>query len=180
MHACLSCPQFLPRHAETRTRMLLHPTTTQNETNQNLHAPSSQTPRERKRRQKHPPTDNTGQVGTEGPAVVLLHGFGGGLALWAQNLRGLASSYTVYALDLPGHAGSSAPPKTSATLAKDLAKDLANDLLPDALSEKLALDPAERAEKCVMPQSSRSCCLMRCFGQVLDDTDADADEEEEG
>lgn len=87
------------------------------------------------------------KVGTEGPAVVLLHGFGGGLALWAQNLRGLASSYTVYALDLPGHAGSSAPPKTSATLAKDLAKDLANDLLPDALSEKLALDPAERAEK---------------------------------
>jgi pyruvate dehydrogenase E2 component (dihydrolipoamide acetyltransferase) len=39
--------------------------------------------------------------------LVLLHGFGGDLNNWLFNAEALASSRAVYALDLPGHGGSS-------------------------------------------------------------------------
>jgi pyruvate dehydrogenase E2 component (dihydrolipoamide acetyltransferase) len=42
----------------------------------------------------------------EGEAVVLLHGFGGDLDNWQLALPALADSHAVYALDLPGHGGS--------------------------------------------------------------------------
>jgi pyruvate dehydrogenase E2 component (dihydrolipoamide acetyltransferase) len=45
--------------------------------------------------------------GEDGDAVVLLHGFGGDLATWLFNQEALAAGgRSVYALDLPGHGGS--------------------------------------------------------------------------
>ena len=41
-----------------------------------------------------------------GPAVVFIHGFGGDLNNWLFNQPALAESHTTYALDLPGHGGS--------------------------------------------------------------------------
>ena len=41
--------------------------------------------------------------GEDGPAVVLIHGFGGDLDNWLFNIDALAQQARVYAFDLPGH-----------------------------------------------------------------------------
>ena len=43
----------------------------------------------------------------DGTPLVLLHGFGGDINIWVFNQETLAASRPVYALDLPGHGGSS-------------------------------------------------------------------------
>lgn len=45
--------------------------------------------------------------GTGPEAVILIHGFGGDLNNWVLNHEVLAQDRTVYALDLPGHGGTS-------------------------------------------------------------------------
>ena len=60
---------------------------------------------------------NTIIMGT-GPPLVMIHGFGGGLALFAANLETLAQSYTVYAIDLPGFGRSSRPAYIGRTAAE--------------------------------------------------------------
>jgi pyruvate dehydrogenase E2 component (dihydrolipoyllysine-residue acetyltransferase) len=45
--------------------------------------------------------------GDGGEPIVLIHGFGGDLNNWLFALPALAEEHTVYALDLPGHGGSS-------------------------------------------------------------------------
>jgi pyruvate dehydrogenase E2 component (dihydrolipoamide acetyltransferase) len=44
-----------------------------------------------------------GRRGDDGPAVVLVHGFGGDLDNWLFNIDALAQKARVFALDLPGH-----------------------------------------------------------------------------
>jgi pyruvate dehydrogenase E2 component (dihydrolipoamide acetyltransferase) len=47
------------------------------------------------------------RVGEGGEALILLHGFGGDLNNWLFNSQALGASRAVYALDLPGHGGTS-------------------------------------------------------------------------
>ncbi|MCH7477635.1 MAG: alpha/beta fold hydrolase, partial [SAR324 cluster bacterium] len=42
----------------------------------------------------------------EGPPVVLLHGLGASHLSWQENIAALAESFTVYAMDIPGHGDS--------------------------------------------------------------------------
>ncbi len=69
-------------------------------------------------------------IAGEGPAVVLLHGIGGGSADWERNLDALVDhGFTVYAVDLPGHGGSDPPPRrwdprNSAALGADILDSL--------------------------------------------------------
>lgn len=42
----------------------------------------------------------------DGPPLLLLHGYGGDINIWVFNQEALAAERTVYALDLPGHGGS--------------------------------------------------------------------------
>ena len=45
----------------------------------------------------------------DGPPVILVHGLGASLVVWKENIIPLAETYTVYALDLPGHGLSDKP-----------------------------------------------------------------------
>ena len=45
-----------------------------------------------------------------GPPLILLHGLGGAAVVWYCNMEPLARGHTVYAMDLPGHGASEAPP----------------------------------------------------------------------
>ncbi len=47
------------------------------------------------------------KIGHEGPAILMIHGFGGDLNNWMFNQPMLAERHVVYAIDLPGHGGSS-------------------------------------------------------------------------
>jgi pyruvate dehydrogenase E2 component (dihydrolipoamide acetyltransferase) len=44
---------------------------------------------------------------SEGPPIVFIHGFGGDLNNWQFNQEALADGHATYAVDLPGHGGSS-------------------------------------------------------------------------
>ena len=46
------------------------------------------------------------KIGHEGPPILMIHGFGGDLNNWMFNQPMLAERHVVYALDLPGHGGS--------------------------------------------------------------------------
>jgi pyruvate dehydrogenase E2 component (dihydrolipoamide acetyltransferase) len=96
--------------------------------------------------------------GSDGPIVLLLHGFGGNLDNWLFNVDALAERNAVLALDLPGH-GQSDPRLPGATL-EDLAAFVARFLeavggrrahvighsMGGAIAAQLALDHPDRVE----------------------------------
>jgi pimeloyl-ACP methyl ester carboxylesterase len=50
-------------------------------------------------------------VGGTGPTVLLLHGLSASATTWVEVIDPLRAAYRVVALDLPGHGGSTAPPR---------------------------------------------------------------------
>jgi pyruvate dehydrogenase E2 component (dihydrolipoamide acetyltransferase) len=46
------------------------------------------------------------EIGGEGPPVIFIHGFGGDLNNWQFNQEALAENHLTFAIDLPGHGGS--------------------------------------------------------------------------
>lgn len=47
------------------------------------------------------------EVGEGSPPLILIHGFGGDINIWVFNQETLAAERAVYAIELPGHGGSS-------------------------------------------------------------------------
>ena len=52
---------------------------------------------------------NTVETLSEGPPLVLMHGWGAGIGFWIRNIDDLASHFKVYAVDWLGFGGSSRP-----------------------------------------------------------------------
>jgi len=61
---------------------------------------------------------NTIKTPSNGPPLVLIHGFGAGLGFWSGNIDMLSKKYTVYAIDLLGF-GRSGRPKFKGTTSDD-------------------------------------------------------------
>src|SRR5712691_1065858 len=47
------------------------------------------------------------ETGSGAPAVIFVHGAGGGWGTWTRQLEGMADASRMIALDLPGHGASS-------------------------------------------------------------------------
>jgi pyruvate dehydrogenase E2 component (dihydrolipoamide acetyltransferase) len=107
------------------------------------------------------------EMGTgEGPPVVFIHGFGGDLYSWQFNQEALAESRVTYALDLPGHGGSSKDlgggdvgALAAAVLdfmdAKEIAKaHLVGHSLGGAIALDLALNHPERVASATLLNSA--------------------------
>lgn len=77
------------------------------------------------------------QVAGQGPAVLLLHGTGGGTHSWERILPRLAAHCTVVACDLPGHAFTEAPAPERLTL-PGMAADVARLLETLGVRPRLA------------------------------------------
>lgn len=68
------------------------------------------------------------EVEGEGPAVVLLHGFGGSARNWRPQLRALREDFRVAAFDVRGHARSDAPEDAAAYAPERFVADVARVL----------------------------------------------------
>ncbi|KAG5504703.1 hypothetical protein GH5_05327 [Leishmania sp. Ghana 2012 LV757] len=77
------------------------------QTNKQLTAPSAS-----------PPPAQNSAMEKEKDVIILIHGFAGGVAGWAQNWRFLAERYRVYAFDLPGFARSERRASAATSLAE--------------------------------------------------------------
>lgn len=64
------------------------------------------------------------ELGGEGPALMLLHGFTGSVASWGALREAFEQRYTVLALDLPGHGRTAAPQDVTRYTMEHVANDI--------------------------------------------------------
>jgi 4,5:9,10-diseco-3-hydroxy-5,9,17-trioxoandrosta-1(10),2-diene-4-oate hydrolase len=105
-------------------------------------------------------------LGNEGPPLVLIHGIGASMESWAANIRPLAKTHRVYALDLVGFGSSGKPtaPYTLSFLAQFVAdfmrgQDIAQasiigHSLGGGVALKLAIEHAEKVDRLVLVGSA--------------------------
>ncbi|MBI4298167.1 MAG: alpha/beta fold hydrolase [Chloroflexi bacterium] len=101
-----------------------------------------------------------------GPPVLLLHGLGASVITWRDNIGPLSQSFTVYAIDLPGHGYSDKPdwdysPDSLLSLMTHFLDSLGIDrcsLIGNSgggfLALKLALDYSQKVEGLVLVDSA--------------------------
>lgn len=73
------------------------------------------------------------QIGGDGPAVVLIHGFGADRLGWVANSPALLDTYAVWAAELPAHGSAKPGPTTPIDIATALAEILPQSGEPIAL-----------------------------------------------
>ncbi|MBI2916521.1 MAG: alpha/beta fold hydrolase [Chloroflexi bacterium] len=104
----------------------------------------------------------------QGPPVVLVHGLAGNLSFWQHNLGPLGRSFSVYALDLPGHGGSQDALEYTLPYAARLLAGLLDhlgapraSLVGSSLGGLIALEMAQtypdRVERLVLVDSAGLC-----------------------
>ena len=115
-------------------------------------------------------------MGTAGPAVVLIHGFGASWGHWRQNIPALAQTCRVYALDLIGFGGSAKPTphvqvsytfETWAAQVADFCNQVVGEaafLVGNSIGCIVALQTAVDA-----PEQVRGVAMLNCSLRLLHD-----------
>ncbi|MBE9137119.1 alpha/beta fold hydrolase [Nodosilinea sp. LEGE 07088] len=119
---------------------------------------------------------NYQQMGTSGPALVLIHGFGASVGHWRQNMPALAQNHRVFALDLLGFGQSAKPApgeplpydfETWGTQVADFMREVVKApafLVGNSIGGVVALQAAVMA-----PDQSRGVVLIDCaLRQICD------------
>ena len=113
------------------------------------------------------------QAGRQGPAMLLLHGFGASTVHWRHNLPDLAQDHRVWAVDLLGFGRSEKPP---VSYTGELWREQLRDFVTQVIGEPVVLvgnSLGGYAALCFgvdCPQWTRGVALLNCAGPVGEDS----------
>lgn len=115
------------------------------------------------------------QAGTQGPNLLLIHGFGASTDHWRKNIEGLCDRYRVWAIDLLGFGRS---PKPKANYGADLWRDQIQAFCEQVISEPVYLagnSIGAYVSFCVAvdhPEWVKGLILLNCAGPFAPDPNA--------
>ncbi|MCS7293704.1 MAG: alpha/beta fold hydrolase [Gloeomargarita sp. SKYBB_i_bin120] len=113
------------------------------------------------------------QAGQQGPAIVLIHGFGASTDHWRYNIPDLARDHRVWAVDLLGFGRSEKPP---VDYTGELWREQLRDFVSDVIQEPVFLvgnSLGGYAALCFgvdCPEWTRGVALLNCAGPVGSDS----------